>query len=270
MKTVLTIAGSDSCSGAGIQADLKTMAAFGIYATTAITALTAQNTTGVFAIQETTPACMAQQLECIFTDIFPDAVKIGMVYSTALIQVIADKLMFYHPPHIVLDPILASTTGTSLLDADAERMLQEKLFPLAEVLTPNVPECEKLLHMQIQKKSDMEYAVKALGDRYNCAVIGKGGHFHADADDLLYDKGNLYWFYGKQIHNPNNHGTGCTYSSAIASGLAKGLTLPESVHTAKEYMNGALHSNLNLGCGSGPLNHFWNGVNVGHCKNSFI
>lgn len=257
MKIALTIAGSDSGGGAGIQADIKTMSAMGVYAVSAITALTAQNTMGVTAISQTSPEFLAQQLDCIFTDLFPDAVKIGMVFSAPLIEVIADRLACYQAENIVLDPILASTSGTSLLDQEAEWILRERLFPLADVLTPNVPECERLLEMSISSRKDMEQAAAALHEQYHCAVVCKGGHLGEGADDLLVNQGKSRWFCGRRIDNPNNHGTGCTYSSALTACLAKGFTIEESVQQAKEYMNGALKAGLNLGKGNGPLNHFW-------------
>jgi len=255
MKTVLTIAGSDTCAGAGIQADLKTMGACGVYGTCAITALTAQNTLGVQAIHEVPPEFLTCQLDSIFMDIFPDAVKIGMVCSSGLITVICDKLTQYQPPNIVLDPILVSTSGTSLLKPEAEHTLKERLFPLADVLTPNVPECERLTGIPIESPRDMEQAAEVLGRKYGCAVICKGGHLGERADDLLYNHGALEWFRGERIVCKNNHGTGCTYSSAIASALALGYTLSESAAFAKEYMAGALSAGLDLGQGNGPLDH---------------
>lgn len=259
MKTVLTIAGSDCSGGAGIQADLKTMGAMGVYGMSVITALTAQNTQGVFGIMETTPEFLEKQLDCIFTDIFPDAVKIGMVSSAGLIEVIANTLNRYLVKNIVIDPIMASTSGTSLLDKEAEKVLKEQLFPLATVLTPNVPECEKLTGMRIREKEDMVRVAKVIGRQYGCAVACKGGHFDAGigVDDVLVLDEEAYWFCGERIQNENNHGTGCTYSSALACGLAKGFTIVESAKSAKEFMNGALRAGLNLGKGNGPLNHFY-------------
>ena len=243
MKTALTIAGSDSSGGAGIQADIKTMITNGVYAMSAITALTAQNTTGVSGIFDVTPEFLAAQLDAVFTDIFPDAVKIGMVSSPALIEVISERLRFYQAKHIVVDPVLVAD------------LMKKLLFPLAEVITPNIPEGEVLSGIKIQSESDMERAAKEIGDSCGCAVLLKGGHSINDANDLLYHDGTFTWLTGKRIDNPNTHGTGCTLSSAIASGLAKELSLPDAISAAKEYISGALASMMDLGHGSGPLNH---------------
>jgi len=255
MRTVLTIAGSDCSGGAGIQADLKTMAAYGVYGMSAITALTAQNTTGVYGIMECTPEFVANQLDCIFTDIVPDAVKIGMVSSAALIEVIAEKLEQYEARHVVVDPVMVSTSGSRLLAGDAAQCLMERFLPLAEVITPNIPEAELLTEMTISSAEDMITAARRIGKDYPCAVLVKGGHQLNDANDLLYAGGRAEWFMGERIDNPNTHGTGCTLSSAIACGLAGGLTLQESVREAKEYLSEALRAGLDLGKGSGPLNH---------------
>lgn len=257
MKTVLTIAGSDSSGGAGIQADIKTVTAHGLYAMSAITALTAQNTTGVYGIMEVTPEFLANQLDCIFKDIYPDAVKIGMVSSAALIEVIADKLNEYRAHHIVADPVMVSTSGSRLLAEDASETLIHTLIPLAEVITPNIPEAEVLCGMEIKSAADMEKAAVKIADFTRGAVLIKGGHDLNDANDLLYADGSFEWLNGERISNPNTHGTGCTLSSAIACGLAKGDTLADSVKSAKTYISGALRANLNLGRGSGPLNHMF-------------
>ena len=255
MKTALTIAGSDCSGGAGIQADLKTMTMNGVYGMSAITALTAQNTTGVKSIQESTPEFLKEQLDAVFEDIFPDAVKIGMVSSTELIHVIADALRLYQARNIVVDPVMVATAGSALIQTQAVQTMVEELLPLADLVTPNIPEAEVLSGMTIHSKEDMETAAKQLGDRYGCAVLLKGGHSINDANDLLYTEGKLSWFQGKHIHNPNTHGTGCTLSSAIASNLAKGFSLGESVQRAKEYISGALAAMLDLGKGSGPMMH---------------
>ena len=255
MKTALTIAGSDCSGGAGIQADLKTMTMNGVYGMSAITALTAQNTTGVKSIQESTPEFLKEQLAAVFEDIFPDAVKIGMVSSTELIHVIADALRFYQARNIVVDPVMVATAGSALIQTQAVQTMVEELLPLADLVTPNIPEAEVLSGMTIRSKEDMETAAKQLGDRYGCAVLLKGGHSINDANDLLYTEGKLSWFQGKRIDNPNTHGTGCTLSSAIASNLAKGFSLGESVQRAKEYISGALAAMLDLGRGSGPMMH---------------
>ena len=257
MKTALTIAGSDSSGGAGIQADIKTMTANGVYATSAITALTAQNTTGVYGILESTPEFLANQLDCVFTDIFPDAVKTGMVSSTALIAVIADKLRQYKARNIVVDPVMVATSGARLISEEAVDALKEKLLPLATLLTPNIPEAEVLSGMTISDPAGMERAARAISEQYGCAVLCKGGHQISDADDLLWRNGAGVWFRGRRIQNSNTHGTGCTLSSAIASNLAKGYDLDQSVQRAKDYISGALAAMLDLGKGSGPMDHMF-------------
>ena len=255
MKTALTIAGSDCSGGAGIQADLKTMTMNGVYAMSAITALTAQTTTGVRAIQESTPEFLKQQLDAIFEDIFPDAVKIGMVASVELIKIIADRLLFHQAEQIVVDPVMVSTSGSALIKEDAVDALKSYLLPIATLVTPNIPEAELLSGMNIKDDSDMITAAKTIADLYHCSVLLKGGHSINDANDLLYTKKGFRWFNGKRINNPNTHGTGCTLSSAIASNLAKGYDLETSVQKAKEYISSALADMLDLGQGSGPMNH---------------
>ena len=255
MKTALTIAGSDCSGGAGIQADMKTMTVNGVYAMSVITALTAQNTTGVSDILEVSPAFLGNQLDAVFTDIFPDAVKIGMVSSAALIEVIAEKLQQYHAKNIVVDPVMGATSGARLLKSEALTALTQKLLPLADLCTPNIPEAEILADMRITTTEDMISAARIISERYGCAVLCKGGHSIHDADDLLWQNGEAVWFYGERIDNPNTHGTGCTLSSAIASNLAKGQPLHQAVTHAKAYISGALAAMLDLGKGSGPLNH---------------
>ena len=255
MKTALTIAGSDSSGGAGIQADLKTMTANGVFGMTAITALTAQNTTGVTDIFEVTPKFLAEQLDAVFTDIVPDAVKIGMVSSAQLIDTIAERLQFYHAKHLVVDPVMVATSGSRLLRTDAMDALTHKLLPLAEVVTPNIPEAELLSGRTITDAAGMEAAARSISEAYGCAVLCKGGHQINDADDLLWQNGSGRWFRGRRIANPNTHGTGCTLSSAIASNLAKGYDLDTSVERAKAYISGCLSAMLDLGHGSGPIDH---------------
>ncbi|MGN0159263.1 MAG: bifunctional hydroxymethylpyrimidine kinase/phosphomethylpyrimidine kinase [Brotaphodocola sp.] len=257
MRTALSIAGSDSSGGAGIQADIKTMSAHGIFAMTAITALTAQNTTGVTDILNSTPSFLSAQLDAVFTDIYPDAVKIGMVSSADLIRVIADKLKQYEARHIVVDPVMVATSGSKLLQDEALEALKTELLPLAEVATPNIPEAEILSDMKIESPADMEIAAKRISERYQCSVLLKGGHDLNDANDLLWKDGTGHWFKGRRIDNPNTHGTGCTLSSAIASNLAKGMELEQAVGHAKEYISGALAAMLDLGKGRGPMNHLF-------------
>ena len=255
MNTALTIAGSDSSGGAGIQADIKTMMANGVYAMSAITALTAQNTTGVTGIMEVTPEFLSLQLEAIFTDIYPDAVKTGMVSSGELIKTISATLKKYNAKNIVVDPVMVATSGAKLISDKAIEILKAELLPLATVITPNIPEAEVLSGMTIKNEEDMIKAAKAIYEKFNCNVLLKGGHQINDANDLLYRDGRYVWFKGKRIDNPNTHGTGCTLSSAIASNLAKGENLDDAVKHAKEYISGALAAMLDLGKGSGPLAH---------------
>ncbi|MCR5544494.1 MAG: bifunctional hydroxymethylpyrimidine kinase/phosphomethylpyrimidine kinase [Eubacterium sp.] len=255
MNTALTIAGSDSSGGAGIQADIKTMTANGVFAMSAITALTAQNTTGVTSIMEVTPDFLSDQLEAVFTDIYPDAIKTGMVSSISLIEVIADKLKKYEAKNIVVDPVMVATSGSKLISDDAIETLKEKLLPLATVITPNIPEAEVLSGISISSEDEMIEGAKLIYEKYGCAVLVKGGHQINDANDLLYREGGYVWFKGKRIDNPNTHGTGCTLSSAIASNLAKGESLDNAVKYAKNYISGALSAMLDLGKGSGPMNH---------------
>ena len=255
MRTALSIAGSDSCGGAGIQADIKTMTMNGVYAMSAITALTAQNTTGVRDILESTPTFLQEQIDAVFEDIFPDAVKIGMVSSVELIDVISKRLKYYNAKNIVVDPVMVATSGAPLMRTDAVSALIEGLLPIADLITPNICEAEILSGMTIANKDDMIRASELISKTYGVTVLCKGGHSVSDADDLLYCNGDYEWFTGERIDNPNTHGTGCTLSSAIASNLAKGFELADSVRRAKEYISGALASGLDLGKGSGPIKH---------------
>ena len=207
------------------------------------------------AIQNATPEFLAQEIDCIFTDIEPDAVKVGMVSEKELIKVISDKLKQYKAKNIVIDPVMVATSGSKLISDDAIETLKNNLFSLATVLTPNIPEAEVISDMKITNEDEMIEASKIISEKYNCAVLLKGGHKVNDANDLLYRNGSYKWFYGKRIDNPNTHGTGCTLSSAIASNLAKGYDLDTSVSRSKEYISGALGAMLDLGKGSGPMNH---------------
>ena len=255
MKTALSIAGSDSCGGAGIQADIKTMTLNGVYAMSAITALTAQNTTGVRSIQDSSPEFLKDQIDAVFEDIFPDAVKIGMVSSAELIKVIAERLTFYKAKNIVVDPVMVATSGASLIRTEAVSALEKELIPIAYLVTPNIPEAEMLTGNKIVTRDDMQKSAKQIAEAYGCNVLLKGGHSVNDASDLLFSDGQAQWLEGKKINNPNTHGTGCTLSSAIASNLAKGYGLADSVKRAKEFISGALSAMLDLGQGSGPMNH---------------
>lgn len=255
MKTALTIAGTDPSGGAGIQADLKTMTVNGVYAMSVVTALVAQNTTGVKDILEVPPAFLEEQLDAVFTDIPPDGVKTGMVSSAELIGIIAKKLRQYGAKNVVVDPVMVATSGDRLLREDAMDALKSELLPLAAVITPNIPEAELLSDLVIASPAEMETAAKAIGEKYGCAVLLKGGHRVNDANDLLWQKSGIRWFQGRRIDNPNTHGTGCTLSSAIAANLAKGFSLEGSVERAKAYLSGALGAQLDLGHGSGPMDH---------------
>lgn len=269
MKTVLTIAGSDCSGGAGIQADIKTVSAHGLYAMSAVTALTAQNTMGVSAVEPVSAGFLSRQLACIFEDIHPDAVKIGMMVNKELVEAAADSLIFYQAENIVIDTVMMSTSGKTLLDEPAREVMTKRLLPLATVITPNIPEAEVLSGRTIRDAGDMIKSAQIISARLGgkTAVLIKGGHRADTADDLLYmgrsesagriqDKTYL-WFAGPCIDNPNTHGTGCTLSSAIAANLAMGRLLPESVRNAKDYITGAIASGLNLGRGRGPLNHMY-------------
>lgn len=255
MKTALSIAGSDCSGGAGIQADIKAMTANGVYAMSAITALTAQNTTGVSAILESSGEFLKQQLDMIFTDIYPDAIKIGMVSNAELIQVISETLQHYNAKNIIVDPVMVSTSGARLIALEAIDILKSKLLPIATLVTPNIPEAEILSGISISNAQRMELAAQQIGESYGCAVLLKGGHSINDANDFLWTKNGGEWFFGKRIDNPNTHGTGCTLSSVIAANLAKGYPISMAVEKAKWYLSGALEDMLNLGKGRGPMNH---------------
>ena len=255
IKCGLTNAGSDSSGGAGIQADLKTMTCLGVYSMSAVTALTAQNTTGVKAVLEATPEFLGEQLDCIFEDIPPQAVKIGMVSSAPIIRVIGQKLRQYGAENIVVDPVMVSTSGSALMQDSALTALMEELFPLAAVITPNIPEAQRLCGFAIQGEADMLRAAETIGAALPGAVLVKGGHLDSCADDLLWQRGQVQWFRASRVDNPNNHGSGCTLSSAIASFLALGEDLPHAVEKAKAYITATMRAGLDLGRGSGPLWH---------------
>lgn len=269
IKKVLTIAGSDCSGGAGIQADLKTIAAHKLYGMSAITSLTAQNTTGVYGISDVAPEFLEKQLDCIFDDIVPDAVKIGMVSNRQLIEVIAKKLQKYQAKNIVLDPVMVSTSGSNLLQTEAIKALVENLMPIADMITPNIPEAEVLAECTIQEEKDMIEAVQKIYHSLKknsildkkTAILLKGGHLFDTANDVLYYNEETIWFRGEKIKNPNTHGTGCTLSSAIACNLAMGYSIEQSVYAAKQYISGALRAGLNIGKGKGPLNHMYH-INI--------
>lgn len=258
MKTVLTIAGSDCSGGAGIQADIKTITANKMYAMSVITALTAQNTTGVSGVSDISPEFVKMQLDSVFTDIFPDAVKIGMVSNIEIIEVIVERLKYYGAKNIVVDPVMVATSGSKLLKEEAIEAVKNTLIPIADIITPNVAEAEVLSGIKIESLEDMEKSAEVISNMLGGAVLVKGGHIGDDASDLILSDGTLFWVDGKRVKNENTHGTGCTLSSAIACNLAEGLSVKESVINAKNYITGALEDGLNLGKGSGPLNHMYN------------
>lgn len=257
MKKVLTIAGSDCSGGAGIQADLKTIAAHGLYGMSVITALTAQNTMGVTGIDNISKEFIEQQMDAVFEDIVPDGIKIGMVSNTDAIYAIAKKLREYNGKNIVVDPVMIATSGSKLLDTNAQKAIIRELFPLAIVITPNISEAEVIAGIKIETEEDMEKAAKIISGYNVKNILIKGGHLKDSANDLLYSKGNSIWFKSKRIDNDNTHGTGCTLSSSIACNLAEGFTIQESIKNAKEYITGAIADKLDLGKGHGPLNHMY-------------
>lgn len=258
MRSVLTIAGSDSSGGAGIQADIKAIAAQHLYAQSAITALTAQNTTGVYGVLEVPPEFVVRQIDVVFDDIRPDAVKVGMVSSADIVEAIAETLRRRSAANIVVDPVMVATSGADLASDGAVGALREQLMPLAAVITPNIPEAQVLSGRQIHSPADQELAARAIARNLGVPALVKGGHGENDANDVLaLPDGSLEWFRAQRIQNPNTHGTGCTLSSAIACGLAKGQGLSEAIYRAKCYLEGSLRAQLDLGRGSGPLDHLW-------------
>lgn len=262
MQKVLTIAGSDCSGGAGIQADLKTIMAHGAYGMSVITALTAQNTTGVFAVHPVEASFLTAQLDAVFSDLEPDAVKIGMISNVDAILAVSGRLQHYHAKNIVIDPVMVATSGAALTSLDVLQEAGKELFACAALLTPNMQEAQALSSVTIKDRDSMQEAAYVIAQKYGCAVLCKGGHQQDTADDVLYDKGTYYWFEGKHVDNPNTHGTGCTLSSAIACNLADGLRLSDAVRRAKDYLTGAILDGLDLGHGRGPLNHgyLWNAV----------
>ena len=258
MKKVLSIAGSDSSGGAGIQADIKTITMHGVFAMTAITALTAQNTLGVQDVFVVSENFMREQIKSVFTDIRPDAIKIGMIPTDSLVEVVAQELNFFQAKNIIVDPVMIATSGADLTNKNAVKKLTSLLFPMAELITPNIFESEILSEIKINSSEDMIKATKIINQKYGCKVLLKGGHSQNNSSDLLYTGDNLYWFHGEKINNPNTHGTGCTLSSAIASNIAKGQNLNLAIKNAKEYIANCIKAMLDLGSGRGPLNHMFN------------
>lgn len=255
MKAILSIAGSDSSGGAGIQADLKTIACLGEYGMAAITALTAQNTTGVIGIESVSVDMVKKQMDAVFTDIRPDAVKLGMIATPELMEAICEKLVVYQAKNVVVDPVMVATSGSILIENRTIKTLKEKLIPLADVITPNIREAEVLSGMKITTREEMVQAAKKIARYYDGAVLIKGGHLSEGADDLLYQDGVEKWFFGERYNNPNTHGTGCTLSSAVATFLAKGYSTADSVKRGKAYVEAAIKANLDIGKGRGPLWH---------------
>lgn len=257
MKTVLTIAGSDCSGGAGIQADIKTITAHNAYAMSAITALTAQNTMGVTGVSDVSPEFLKMQLDAIFEDIHPDAVKIGMVSNIEIIDIIVERLKYYKAKNIVVDPVMVATSGSKLLREEAIEAVKKKLIPIADIITPNISEAEVLSGIKIETIEDMEKSAIIISEMLQGAVLVKGGHIGESANDLILHENKFHWIDGKRIKTQNTHGTGCTLSSAIACNLAQGFSIKESVINAKKYITGALNAGLDLGKGSGPLNHMY-------------
>ncbi len=258
MEKLLTIAGTDPSGGAGIQADLKTFAAHKTYGMSVITSVVAQNTTGVTNVIDLPPIFIGEQLDAVFTDIYPEGIKVGMISNEEIIKVIVEKLKEYEAKNIVIDPVMVSTSGNSLMKSTAEKVLINELLPLADIITPNMSEAEVLSGIEVKNKKDMEEAAKIIGKSIKGAVLVKGGHLEDSADDVLYMDGKLHWLSGERIDNPNTHGTGCTLSSAIAVNLAKDMGVLEAIEKAKEYLTGAIKIKLDLGKGRGPLNHLYN------------
>ncbi|OEH86204.1 bifunctional hydroxymethylpyrimidine kinase/phosphomethylpyrimidine kinase [Desulfuribacillus stibiiarsenatis] len=257
MKTGLTIAGSDSSGGAGIQADLKTFSALGVYGMSVITAITAQNTVGVQAVEEVSGNMVGQQIDAIFQDIPADAVKIGMVSSANIIQVIADKVKQYNMKHVVLDTVMISKSGCHLLKPEAIEALKKYLIPSAYIVTPNIFEAEVLTEMKIRTIEDMQSAARKIYEMGVPYVVVKGGHLEQqDCVDILYDGSDFRYYSTNRIDTKNTHGTGCTFSAAIASHLALGKSVEDSIDAAKQYITKAIEKSLSLGNGVGPTHHF--------------
>ncbi|MDQ0157477.1 bifunctional hydroxymethylpyrimidine kinase/phosphomethylpyrimidine kinase [Robertmurraya andreesenii] len=268
MKTALTIAGSDSGGGAGIQADLKAFAANGVFGMSVITAVTAQNTQEVRSVQNIDPAIIRDQIEAVFDDLPVDAVKIGMLSSADIVRTVAEALKKYSPELVVLDPVMVSKGGHHLLEQDAIQALKEQIIPIASIVTPNIPEAEVLTGKRILTQEDMKEAcitIKTLGCR---TVLLKGGHFDGPPHDLFFDGEEFHWIEGERIITKNTHGTGCTLSSAIAANLAKGASMLEAVKQAKQFITIAILHSLSLGHGHGPTNHFYELYQKANLKNS--
>ena len=257
MKTVLTIAGSDSGGGAGIQADIKAISANGAFGMSVITAVTAQNTKEVRSVQQIDLQIIQDQIEAVFDDIQVDAVKIGMLGNVETVQVVAETLKKYKPKYIVVDPVMISKGGHYLLEESAVEAVKEKILPLSSIITPNIPEAEVLIGRTLQTEEEMYKACEQIMEMGVDAVLIKGGHLMGPPNDLFYNGVDFHWLKANRIHTKNTHGTGCTLSSAIAANLAKGSTLFEAVKLAKQYITTAITHSLPLGSGHGPTHHFY-------------
>ncbi len=257
MYTALTIAGSDCSGGAGIQADLKTMSAHGIFGMSVIVAVVAENTSRVISIQDIKTQIICDQLTAVFEDIKVDAVKIGMLSCPDTINAVYNKLMEYKPKNIVVDPVMYAKNGSPLMPESSIEVLLKTIVPIATIITPNIPEAECIAGMKIQNRNDMKTACLKIYNTGVKNVLIKGGHYDGDAMDILYDGKEFYTFVTERINTKNTHGTGCTLSSSIASNLALGHSVYDSVRLAKEYVTGAIQNALDLGKGNGPTNHFW-------------
>ncbi len=257
MKKVLSIAGSDCSGGAGIQADLKTFSAHGVFGMSAVVSVVAENTFRVISIQNVDPRVVVEQIDAVFEDIGADAVKIGMLGVPEAMCAVAEKLCEYRPANVVVDPVMYAKNGAPLMEPHAISTLIERIIPLADVLTPNIPEAEKIAGMRIETVEDMRDAAKAIWGMGSRNVLVKGGHLSGRAVDILYDGENFYEYEVERIDTKNTHGTGCTYSSAIASNLALGHSLPDSVRLRKEYVTTAIRHALDIGKGNGPTHHFY-------------
>ncbi len=255
----LSIAGSDSGGGAGIQADLKTFFAHGVFGTTVITALTAQNTVGVYGIEVVSPEMIYLQAKAVFSDLHPDAVKIGMLYHPKTVEVVGKILRKFKPRWVVVDPVMTAKDGAELLSKDALELYKEEIIPFCSILTPNIPEAEALTQKKISDLEDMKKSAVYMFEKLKAkAILLKGGHLKADPIDVFFDGEKILTLPGKRIITKNTHGTGCTLSAAITANLALGYDLLTAVKRAKHYLEGAIAQGLNLGKGAGPLNHFWN------------
>lgn len=257
MKTALTIAGSDSGGGAGIQADIKTFSAHGVFGMSVITSVTAQNTVEVRSVQHIENDIIRDQIAAVLEDIGADAVKIGMLGSAKIVGLVAEMLTEYPPEYVIVDPVMISKSGHRLLEDDAAFELKNKLIPIATLVTPNIPEAEVLSDFTIQSKQDLYKACEAIHQLGAQAVFLKGGHLAGNPDDLFYDGKTFTWFKSERIQTSNTHGTGCTLSAAIAANLALGQNLLQAIGNAKEYITGAIQNSLSIGNGHGPLNHFY-------------